>query len=121
MVPRTTYLRMRNYISMNDDQSEAPAVLHTSRESRMEGMRHYNLCRELKWVVNRRWFCQTEDRVNHGRRNMVWINFNVDRFIHTGGMLWVLSIDGDGEAYREKNFNFEGAVVKRIRNFCHQY
>jgi hypothetical protein len=32
-------------------------------------------------------------------------------------MLWVLPIDGDGEAYREKNFNFEGAVVKRIRNF----
>jgi hypothetical protein len=116
MAPREIHLRRRNYVSMDDDQPEAPAVLHTSHESRMVGMRYYNLCRELKSIASRRWLDQTEDHVNHRRRNMVWINFNVDRFIYNPGMLWVMSIDGDGEAYGEKNFNFEGAVVKRIRN-----
>jgi hypothetical protein len=118
MVPLTIHLKMRNYVSMDmyDDQPEAPAVLHTSRESRMDGMRYYNLCRELKSVAVPRGLDQTWDRFNYGRRNVVWINFNVDRFSYRPIMLMFLSIDGDEEVHREKSFNFEGAVVQRIRN-----
>ena len=118
MVPRTIHLKMRNLVSMDiyDDQPEAPAVLHTSRESRREGMRYYNLCRELKSVAAPRWLDQTWDRFNYGRRNVVWINFNVDRFSYRPGLLMFLSIDGDETVHREKSFNFEGAVMQRIRN-----
>ena len=72
MVPRNIYLRKRNYLSIGDDQPEAPAILAISQESRREGKRYYRLCKELKFVP---------DHLRYSRQIMVWINFNTDNFI----------------------------------------
>jgi len=109
MVPRNIYLRQRNYVSVNDDQPEAPGLLATSHESRREGKRYYTLCQDLKSVP---------EQQHHGRQNMVWINLHTDSFIWDEVFLstqlvllplpWVVA---DPKTY----FSFEDSVISNIR------
>jgi hypothetical protein len=97
-VARDVTLAPKNLITNRlNCQSLHPAIMHTCKESRQEGKRHYELCPETCF------------RRRFGFRLPVsgtWINFSVDRFV----------IPGYCSLYPYSRMNYEQNIFEKIQH-----
>ncbi|PMD32948.1 hypothetical protein L207DRAFT_590022 [Hyaloscypha variabilis F] len=127
MEPRDINLRERNYAAGPNDQPETPAILLTCHEARNEGRRYYTLFRELKEIRrdqssfhsrNNKLDSKIQSAARICRRNTVWINFAVDRFIHEPCVQYDENLDAVQPMKVEGGFCFEDDVMDKIRHLA---
>jgi hypothetical protein len=92
-------------------QQRHPGILHTSKEARAEGMRHYELC----WEKTKGSSNAQHRRGIHWWANAVFVNFHVDVF-HLKSPKWLEN--PSGLAGLLDNYNFESDVIHRIQHFA---
>ncbi|KAH8790329.1 hypothetical protein F5882DRAFT_377366 [Hyaloscypha sp. PMI_1271] len=92
------------------EQTRAPAIMHTCRESREEGKHFYTVCVEKASNLHRLGWSPTNPETISGAKSVVWVNFGIDRFVYESGY------NTSFRRYYEVGFNFDRFVLKQIRH-----
>ena len=96
-------------------QYRVPSVLHVSSGSRLEGLRYYTMVREQSlWdyklaAIGATQNAKTGEWGDVAQRNMIYINFEVDKFHHPR-----VNTSPSG-VFRINKYNFKPDVLARIR------
>ena len=96
-----------------DGQSRHPAVLQVCAESRKEGLRHYQQANEKRKIFTHPDHSGIKRR-SPKKRNIVFINFAVDRFV------WLIQ-SSRYDILTKKDYKFKSEVLKNIRQIDVQW
>jgi hypothetical protein len=107
MVPREIAMLTEGTFCRAENQSQSPAILRATRESRQEAKRYYTFCKDVELFCNPQppFPCTSPGASPHTN---VWINFVVDYFVVDIGTL------GYGGAITFFDFDYE--VIKKIQH-----